>query len=218
MKALRFGSLIAGAMALAGLAMWWALPGPAGAHCDTLDGPVVRDARAALEKTDVKPALKWVRKENLDEVIAAFTRTVAVRSLNPEARELADRWFFETLVRLHRTGEGASFDGLKPAGSDSPAVKMADRAFESHRGAELAGGMAREVDVRLNAMYRRLVEAWEHKDESVEAGRAYAAAYVEYVHFVEALYNLVNGPGPGDHHGDGGKPAESGHGEGHEGH
>ena len=40
----------------------WCMPGVARAHCDTLDGPVVTTAKAALEKGDVTPLLKWVRK------------------------------------------------------------------------------------------------------------------------------------------------------------
>ena len=38
------------------------------AHCDTLDGPVVKTARAALEKGDVTPILKWVTNEYETEI------------------------------------------------------------------------------------------------------------------------------------------------------
>lgn len=76
------------------------------AHCDTLGGPVVAVAKQALEKGDVTPVLKWVKKENEGEIRAAFKKTLTVRSKGPEARELADMYFFETLVRLHRAGEG----------------------------------------------------------------------------------------------------------------
>lgn len=33
------------------------------AHCDTLEGPVIKDAKSALEKKDVTPVLKWVKKD-----------------------------------------------------------------------------------------------------------------------------------------------------------
>jgi len=40
--------------------------------------------------------------------------------------------FFETLVRIHRAGEGAPYTGLKPAGRDlGPAIPAADKALES---------------------------------------------------------------------------------------
>ena len=74
------------------------------AHCDTLDGPVVKEAQLALEKGDVTGLLKWVRKEHEQEIRDAFARSLAVRVKGKEARELADRYFFETLVRVHRAG------------------------------------------------------------------------------------------------------------------
>jgi hypothetical protein len=84
------------------------------AHCDTLDGPVVQTARTALEKGDITPLLKWVRVEDEKEIKDAFEKTLAVRRKGAEAKELADMYFFETLVRIHRAGEGAPYTGLKP--------------------------------------------------------------------------------------------------------
>jgi hypothetical protein len=43
-----------------------------------------------------------------------FTKTLAVRKQSKEAKELADMYFFETLVRIHCAGEGAPYTGLKP--------------------------------------------------------------------------------------------------------
>src|SRR5512138_2915043 len=88
-------------------------PRPAAAHCDTMGGPVIADAKVALAKGDLTPVLKWVKPENEPEVRTAFTQTLKVRAQGPEARELADRYFFETLVRIHRAGEGAPYTGLK---------------------------------------------------------------------------------------------------------
>ena len=84
---------------------------PAEAHCDTMGGPVVADAKVALEKKDVTPALKWVNVKDEREIRELFTKTLKVRAHGSEARELADRYFFETLVRVHRAGEGAG-DGV----------------------------------------------------------------------------------------------------------
>ena len=89
---------------------------PARAHCDTEDGPVVSDAKAALTSGDVTPVLKWVRPADEPEIRTAFATTLAVRGNGDASRKLADRWFFETLVRVHRAGEGAPYTGLKPAG------------------------------------------------------------------------------------------------------
>ena len=97
---------------LAGLAVL--LPRAVFAHCDTMDGPVVAAAKAALEKGDVTPVLKWVAKDREGEIRTAFQKTLAVRSKGPEAKELAHMYFFETLVRIHRAGEGAPYTGLQP--------------------------------------------------------------------------------------------------------
>ncbi len=102
------------------------------AHCDTMDGPVIREARQALEKGDITPVLKWVKKEAEPEIKEAFQKALAVRDKGPEAKDLADRYFFETLVRVHRAGEGAPYDGIKPAGTKvEPGVEAADKALES---------------------------------------------------------------------------------------
>jgi hypothetical protein len=93
------------------------LPHRAWAHCDSLDGPVIQDARLALEKGDSNPVLKWVKKEHEGEIKEAFRLSLAVREKGADAKALAERYFFELLVRIHRAGEGEAFTGLKPAGS-----------------------------------------------------------------------------------------------------
>ena len=51
------------------------------AHCDGMDGPVVKAAQAALDKDDVDLVLIWVRKNDEAEIQRAFDRTVNVRKL-----------------------------------------------------------------------------------------------------------------------------------------
>ncbi len=59
-----------------------------------------------------------------------FQKTLTVRKLNPEAKELADMYFFETLVRIHWAGEGEPYTGIQPAGRDlGPAIPAADKAI-----------------------------------------------------------------------------------------
>jgi hypothetical protein len=106
-------------------------PNRALGHCDGMDGPVVKAAQKALETGNVNLVLIWVQEADEPEVRKAFAQTMAVRKLGPEAKELADRYFFETLVRMHRAREGAAYTGLKPAGRDlGPAIPAADRALE----------------------------------------------------------------------------------------
>lgn len=170
------------------------------AHCDALDGPVVTDAKVALEKGDVTPALKWVKAENEDEMKTVFKKTLAARSSGKEAKEIADLYFFETLVRVHRAGEGAAFTGLAPAGTIEPAVAAADKAIDAGSVDKLAKEIGKAAEKAVQERFGRLVSAKKHKDESVGAGREYVEAYVEYVHFVEGLHNTITAVGAHHEH------------------
>ena len=117
-----------GSVATAVILLVLATAGNALGHCDTLDGPVVNLARQALAKGDVKIVLPWVAADKEAEIRKAFDLAVAVRGKGEKERELADTYFFETLVRVHRAGEGAPYTGLKPAGLDpGPAGAFAER-------------------------------------------------------------------------------------------
>jgi hypothetical protein len=165
---------------------------PAMGHCDTEDGPVVRDAKAALASGDVTPTLKWVGPGDEQEIREAFAKTIAVRDSGHSARELADTWFFETLVRVHRAGEGAPYSGLKPAGTPlDPAVRLSDQALETGNLDKLAGALASHLNDGLLERFRKAVELRAHAADSVETGRAYVAAYVEFVHYTERFHNAI---------------------------
>lgn len=169
------------------------------AHCDSLDGPVVQDARLALEKNDSAPILKWVQKKDESEIIAAFKQTVAVRSKGADAKLLADRFFFETLVRIHRQGEGEAFAGLKPAHSVDSGIANADKALQTGSGKELAKQMSSVVSTGIQKRFDNTIELKKHAGDSVDAGRKYVAAYVDYVHFVESIHRLNTQSAPRTH-------------------
>lgn len=164
------------------------------AHCDGMDGPVVKAAQKALETKEVNLVLIWVQKEDEPEIKAAFHKTLAVRKLNPEARELADRYFFETLVRLHRAGEGAPNTGLKPAGRDlGPAIPAADEALEKTSVEKLQELLQTALREGIERYFREALAKRNYQADDVEAGREYVRAYVEFVHYVEGLYGAASG-------------------------
>jgi hypothetical protein len=175
------------------LAFWLIFPRLAAAHCDTLDGPVVADARTALDKGDVTPVLKWVKADDEAEIRQAYEKTLAVRKLNPEAREFADMYFFETLVRIHRAGEGAPYTGLKAAGTVEPVVARADQALVKGSVDELTKAIAAHTVEGIRERFNRAVETRKHAGESVQAGREYVEAYVDYVHYLEGIAQVVHG-------------------------
>ncbi len=199
-----------------------ALPAAARAHCDTLDGPLAVTARGALESGKVAPVLAWVRAADEPEIRAAFAKARSVRRLGPEARDLADRSFLETVVRVHRQGEGAPYTGLKPAGLDAgPAVTAADRAVRSGSTAELRELLLAAVRSGLGERFAALRARRPPADDAA-AGREWVAAYVRFVHFAEAVHAAAAGdahgaaeghgaPGGADAHRDLAE-AEGGHG------
>lgn len=173
--------------------------GGAQGHCDSLDGPVVRDARIALEKGDPFQVLKWVDKEHEDEIREAFKQTMAVRAKGSDARALADRYFFETLVRIHRAGEGEAFTGLISASSVDPGIAAADEALRTGSAKELATRLSNAVSAGINERFARAFERRKSAGSSIEAGREYVKAYVDYIHFAEGMNQLTTHGAPHTH-------------------
>lgn len=165
------------------------------AHCDGMDGPVVIPAQKALETGNVNLVLIWVQKKDEIEIREAFQKTLAVRKLSPEAKELADKYFFETLVRIHRAGEGAPYTGLKPAGRDlGPAIPAADKALESGSAEPLMKLLTDTMQGGIQERFKNAVTKKNFNKDDVEAGRGYVKAYVDFVHYVEGLYEASKNP------------------------
>jgi hypothetical protein len=140
----------------------------------------------------------------------AFKKAREVRKLNPAAKELADRYFLETFVRLHRAGEGEPYTGIKPAGTElGPAVEGADKALESGSINDLLKLMTETVVHSIREHFERAVALKKQAGGSVEAGREYVEAYVKYVHYVEKLYD--DATAKTGHHGHGAEAAKHEH-------
>jgi hypothetical protein len=161
-------------------------------------GPVIQDAKMALEKGDLTPVLKWVKKDQEKRVREAFNRARAAKG--PAIKEKAEMVFFETLVRIHRAGEGAPFTGLKPGEAIEPIIASADKSLKTGSVDELAREVNDQVTAGIRKRFDRVIEKKKHVDESVDAGRDYVAAYVEFTHYVEDLYQKAVSEGA--HHGE----------------
>lgn len=173
------------------------IPNTSFAHCDSLEGPVVKDAKLALEQGDVTPVLKWVKEGRETEVQQAFSRALIRRAQNPQDKDVADMEFFETIVRIHRQGEGEEFTGLKPIGFEfSPAVNGADKALETGAVDDLVKFMSDNIGMGIRQRFENALKKKEHAEESVEAGREYVEAYVEFLHYVEDLYHQATMQNP----------------------
>ncbi len=167
------------------------------AHCDTLDGPVIQDARKAIEAKEITPVLKWVKAKDENAVRAAFQKMLVDKGKNHEA---AEHKFFATLVKIHRAGEGAPFTGLKPAGAVEPAVAEADKALSSGSPDALVKLITDDVAAGIKKRYEHASATYKHKDESVAQGREFVEAYVEYTHYVERLHQDAVGKGAHGEH------------------
>ncbi len=161
------------------------------AHCDTLEGPVVESARKALASGDITPLLKWVATDDEQMIRTAFQKTLEVRKLGTQARDLADMYFFETLVRIHRAGEGAPYTGLKPGTAVDPAVALADKALESGSVDHLVNILTDATAKGIRERFHRALEAKKHAEENVAAGREFVKTYVVFTHYVEGLHSKI---------------------------
>jgi hypothetical protein len=169
------------------------------AHCDTLSGPVIKDARTALERKDVTTVLKWVSKGDEKEIHQLFQKTLVVRAQSEDAKNLADMYFFETLVRIHRAGEGAPYTGLKAAGSIEPGIEMADESIVKGSVAGVLRDINKKIEEGVRTRFEKVVETKKHANDSIEAGREFVEAYVDYLHFVENINAILSTKTPFNH-------------------
>lgn len=180
------------------------------AHCDTLDGPVVQAAQKALQAGDVTPVLRWVTEKDEAQLKTAFSKTLLVRAQGADARELADQFFFETLVRLHREGEGVPYTGVKPRGTEvEEGILAADRAMETHSAEAIKQHLIAAISKSIDARFARAIETAKNADQSVAAGREAVAAYVDFMHYVEALHAAATTASHSEHAAPGAHHAES---------
>lgn len=161
-------------------------------HCDSKDGPVVKAAVKALEAGKVEIILPFVKKEDEDEVRQAFDLAMKTRKLGRDAQEVADLYFFENVVRLHRKGEGAAYTGLKPAGLDvGPVIPLAEKAIESGSPDRLAAFLAdtvmEEVHHRLEHVNHLKLQA----SAGIEAAREYTEAMLGLQVWSHSLYTAA---------------------------
>lgn len=182
----------------AALAAALVLAAPAAeAHCDSVDGPVVVDAKAALARGDVAPVLKWVSAAQEAEVRDAFRRSLEVRKLGAEAQQLADTAFFETLVRLHRETEGAAYTGLKKGVKEPAFIGSLESALASGSVDGFAKLVGEHAAAKVKEKFAVALEAKTKADASPADGRAYVAAYVDLMHSTKAIVEAVHGGSAG---------------------
>jgi hypothetical protein len=156
------------------------------AHCDTMDGPLIKDAKIALEKNNVNYVLKWVQPQYEAEIRDVFGLSMKVRNLNSDARTLADKYFFDTLVRIHRSGEGVPFTGVKPSGTPvDEKILAADKSIEEGSISPLRALVDKKMLPELESLFSKVMSLKNFDVDDVAAGREYIEAYVKFFKFAE---------------------------------
>lgn len=173
-------------MLVATLVIIMVLPKKASAHCDTMDGPTAADGMKALETNNINYALKWIMPEHEEELKKIFEQSVKVRKLGQDAKGLSDRYFLENLVRIHRAGEGAPYEGLKPSGIPiDEKIAAADKSIEVGDLSPLEGLVSKDEMPELEERFEKVMSLKEFDVNDVEAGREYIGAYVSFFKFAE---------------------------------
>jgi len=161
------------------------------AHCDGIDGPVVKAAQKSLEENNIDFVLAWIKSDFETQVRDVFNKVMNIRNLNELTKEVADYYFFETVVRLHREGEGEPYTGLKPAGRElSPAILLADESVESGNFQKLKNLIIESVTSSLDEKSDLLLQKKNFNTDNVEAGREFVESYVNFIHFAEKIYEF----------------------------
>lgn len=161
-------------------------------HCDSMDGPVVVAAMRALNAGEVNVVLPFVHREYEAEVAEAFEKVMRAREQGPEAREVADRLFFETVVRIHRAGEGEPYTGLKPAGlGHGEVVPVAERAIETGSPDELLNKLTETVRAEVTQRFEHVMELKGRAGESVEDAREYTEAMLGLEVYAHGLHECA---------------------------
>lgn len=171
-------------------------------HCDSLDGPVVPAARQALAVDEVDQVLPYVPANGEDEVRAAFNRVIPLQTAGGEAASLAQLWFSETVVRIHRAGEHAPYTGLKPAGLDiGPVIPLAEKSIESGDVDPVYQLLAADLLSQLTQRLRLITRLAKSKDSSVAAGREYVQAMIDFEIYANHVYQALQAdPSPEHQH------------------
>lgn len=162
------------------------------AHCDTMDGPLVADIKKSLKSKNIIPVLKWIKKSDEEEIKNMFKKVLCFSQENSELKEILNLYFIETVVRVHRSGEGAPYNGIKPAGFPiDPIIKKGDLSITSGKIDDLAELLSKEIKIKIKNKFEKAWELKSNADLDVEIGRKYTEAYADYIHFIESLHKLI---------------------------
>ena len=159
------------------------------AHCDSVEGPVIKAAQKSLETGNINYVLIWVPEKDEPEVNRLFNRVLQNRSLNSDVNILLTNYFFETVVRLHRMGEGVGYTGIKDATfKPEPGISEADDAIAHGSLKQISSLLLEEEHAELEKYFSEVLQKQNYSTDDLQAGRDYVKSYVHFIHYVEELF------------------------------
>lgn len=160
------------------------------AHCDSVEGPVVKAAKKALASGNINHVLIWVSADDEAEILQKFNKVMEVRSLSDKVRDLADSYFFETVVRVHRMGEGVGYTGLKDKEfKPEEGIEVADLAIENNSIEDILSRVDKSEQTKVEHYFTELQSKKNYDLNNIDAGREYVESYVHFIHYIENLYS-----------------------------
>lgn len=163
------------------------------AHCDSMEGPVIKASKKALDTGNLNYVLVWIKGENEEVIKTLFNKVNNDRSLNQDAKELAEMHFFETIVRLHRSGEGEPYSGIKPVGFKlEDGIEEADNAIETGSLKNVLKKLDDKYHAKANQLFKNLQLKKKYDVNDVNSGRMYVESYVSFIHYIEELFKGEN--------------------------
>jgi hypothetical protein len=161
-------------------------------HYETMDGPVVTAAEVALEMENINYVLSYISSEDEDELKEAFDRTIDVRELSASAAEIADYWFFETVVRLHLSWRNIPYYGIKPAGfKPRPALKLAEESIQKENSDDLIQFMISFFKEDIEVRFEEVLSKKDYEINDIESGRDYVSSMTDFVQYLDNLYEFM---------------------------
>lgn len=175
---------------------WFAGSQDVYAHCDRENGPVAVAAKDALKTGDFEKILIWVGEDQEQELREKFQQSLEVFQNGGKSAQLAEKYFMETAVRLHRAAEGMPFEGLKPASPNPPDIESAERALETGDFDPVKVLLCEKLEKEALKWFQETRAKAENKNDSVAAGRAWVNNYVKYITYIHTLYKAIEAGPP----------------------
>lgn len=161
------------------------------AHCDRKNGPVAVAAREALQTENFEKIVIWVGQEQEEELKKKFEQSLQVYRKGGEAKELAEEFFMESAVRLHREAEGLPFTGLKEAQPNPEDIEAAEQALDTGKIDMVVSLLSEKMEEKVTHWFTEARAAEKKKDNSIEAGREWVDTYVKYITYIHGLYQTI---------------------------